>query len=292
MGRKTKGELKRLIDFYVRNLRNAGLATDDELASVAKSYKRNGTKDDLWAWLGELKSLTRLRKAGAKRQGTSDRADALEAAIAALEGRAETVHLASIDKTVRVTPASWARIMIVEDLSWWVARLAMYHMVLTDDDEKARDQAEQDDPDRGLDELMERVVSEISHQRRRLYAQITAPSPRPVEDAEVEWADDITPVEDMALLQAWHRVNLDLLANMPEPTSKDGKRKLPLHWAFVFQSVAWRERRPPEEIVRDRSLVSIVASTVLEAIRSESADGKGRRYVDQDTVAEALGIDA
>jgi hypothetical protein len=152
-----------------------------------------------------------------------------------------------------------------------------------------------------LDQILDRIISELGFQRSRLYAQVTAPTPKPV-DYEVDWADDITPIEDMALLQAWHRVNMDLITQLPQPRSRDGTRDLPTHWSFVFQSVAWRERRPPEEIIRDRSLVSIVTSTVLEALKAEAADKKSKggkkswekQYggADDDDIAEALGVDA
>ncbi len=100
---------------------------------------------------------------------------------------------------------------------------------------------------------------------------MTAEGPAPALQA-AGWADRITPSEEMLLLEAWHRVNTDALRRLPRPKSKKDKKQLPNTWAMVFQSVAWRERRPPIEIVRDRSLVSICAETVLETIKQE--DGK------------------
>ena len=277
MGHQTKEYVRSRVEFYLRNLRNAGLATDAELDSVAKSCRGQSSKDDLWECLAELKSLARLRKAQAQRQGNVQSADAYEAAIAALEERAETVYLKSINETVLVRPGSWARIMLIEDVAWWVNRLIATHAYLMSD-EAAEQLSERED-------IQLRVIDELSYQRTRLYSQLVAPSAAPVAPSEhVKWADDITPLEEGALLQAYHRVNYDLISSMPTPTSKDGKRPLPNHWAFVFQSVAWRERRPPLEIIRDRSLVSVVASTVLEHIKT----GEG---VASEDMAEALGGD-
>ncbi len=101
------------------------------------------------------------------------------------------------------------------------------------------------------------------------------------------------------MLQAYHRTNYDLLVSMPSPRSKDGKRDLPTHWAFMFEGIAWRERRAPIEIIRDRSLVSVVAATILEYIKAEKLDkqkgakaGKGYGIADEDDVMEALGINS
>lgn len=293
MGQKSKREVQARVDTYVRNLKAAGLATEAELESVAKLYK-GGTKDDIWEWLVELRSLARVRKATTDQRSGHKTVDALEAAIAALEGRAEMVELKSIGRTVKVVPASWARIMLVEDINWWIMRLTAAHVVFKNDEAH-------ETPLHELDQILDRILSELSFQRSRLYALVTAPTPAPV-DHVVDWADDITPIEDMALVQAWHRVNMDLMTQLPQPRSRDGVRNLPTHWSFVFQSVAWRERRPPEEIIRDRSLVSIVTSTVLEALKSEAADKRSKGFGkkswekqysggDEDDIAEALGID-
>jgi hypothetical protein len=276
---KSKKELKNLIAFYERNMINAGLAPTDEIEKIAEQRRGARDKDSLWDWLAELKSLARARKALEQKRGSPVKADAYEAAIAALEGRAESVWLPSLDTSVKVVPASWARILIVEDCEYWILKLHAYEIFIKQQEEQSDDHPQ----------ILDRVITSINETRSLLYAQIAAPTPAPVEEG-IDWADKITVLEEMALKQAWHRVNLDLIARLPEPASRDGKRALPRHWSFVFQSYSWRERRPPGEIIRDRSLASIVAATVLEVIKSEK---EGKAFMgDPDDVAEALGIDA
>ncbi len=287
---QSKQTLQNRIEKYVRNLRNAQLATDKELDAVAKSYQGRGSKDDLWEWFAELKSLARLRKSQEKAAGRYEDADAFEAALAALEDRAETVWLPSIEETVTVCPASWLRIMKIEKHAWWVDRLLATSVAL------ASDLLPDKPPD--LPELQDRVIAELTKQRNGLYSEITSPLPRPATEI-VDWAEYITPLEEQAMLQAYHRTNYDLLVSMPSPRSKDGKRDLPTHWAFMFEGIAWRERRAPIEIIRDRSLVSVVAATILEYIKAEKLDkqkgakaGKGYGIADEDDVMEALGINS
>jgi hypothetical protein len=273
-------------------LRDGQLATEEELEAVAKPYKGRPSKDDLWEWYADLKALARLRKSQETTAGRYDDADAFEAALAALEDRAESVYLPSIDLTVDVRPASWLRIMKIEKHSWWSDRLLATNVYF------ASDLIVEKPPD--LPELQDRIMGEISLQRNLLYSEITAPSPAPAVEL-VDWADRITPLEEMALVQAYHRVNYDLLATLPTPRSKDGKRELPNHWAFIFEGIAWRERRAPIEIIRDRSLVSVVAATILEYIKAERLDKqktggkKAGSYgigVDEDDVMEALGVNS
>jgi hypothetical protein len=287
---QTKKSLRGRVETYVRNLRNADLATKKELEAVAKRY-HGRTKDDLWEWFAELKSLARLRKSQEVKAGRYEDADAFEAALAALEDRVESVHLPSIDTTVEVRPASWLRIMKVEKHAWWSDRLLATSVAL------ASDLLPDKPPD--LPDLQDRVINEIATQRNGLFSEIIAPSPAPATEM-VEWAELITPLEEGALMQAYHRTNYDLLAQLPTPRSKDGKRELPNHWAFIFEGLAWRERRAPIEIIRDRSLVSVVAATILEYIKAERLDkqtkgGKAGKYgigVDEDDAMAALGINA
>jgi hypothetical protein len=88
-------------------------------------------------------------------------------------------------------------------------------------------------------------------------------------------------------MQAYHRVNYDVITRLPQPTSKAGERTLPQSWAFLFAHQADRERRPAVEIMRDRSLASTVAVIVLQAIRDQKLHAKGK--ADASEFEEALG---
>lgn len=294
MAHKTKRQIRDRIEFYSRNLRNAGLATDEEIASVAKPYKGRSSKDDLWMWFADLKALARLRKGNERSEvtlgGGIELSRAYDVAIAALEDTPETVYLASIDKHVDVTPASWARILRIEDIAWWLLRLQAMQVLMNDPEIENK-------PD-NLADVQERIRKELDWQRAFLYAQVVAPTPAPVKEP-VDWGNDITPIEEMALMEAYHRVNVDTLSQMPMPKSRDGKRDLPNHWVFLFQSFAWRERCPPTAIIRDRSLVSIVAEATIQNIQEDAARRsvktsrrKGKPIVmDEDSMAEGFGID-
>jgi hypothetical protein len=260
----TANRLRNRIESFERLLQVERLATDAELESVAKSYPGK-TKEQLWLRYAELKSYARRKEWQALKERRPATAESYDVAIAALEDRPETVELPSVDLRVRVTPASWARIMRVEDIDWWLHRLVASRMVL-----KA-------DAGENLDELLDRVINEISHQKALLFAQVAAPTPAPWTDEPVEWADAITPLEEVGLLEAWHRVNTDLLRGLPQPKSRRDGKPLPQHWSIVFQSVAWREKRAPVDIIRDRSLVSVCAATALEAIKSEERNAHTHR---------------
>ncbi len=256
----TRKKLENRIASLDKLLRIEKLATDAELDSVASSHPGK-TKEQLWLRYAELRSFARRKEWQARRQNRRGDADSFETALAALEDRAEIVELPSLNRTFRISPASWLRIMRVEDLDWWILRLGAARLLLKYD-------AGRGEPIDDLDETLGKIQEEVSHCRSLLYAEVTAEGPAPLYEP-IDWGDRITPDEEMLLMEAWHRVNTDILRRLPRPMSKKDGKELPNTWAMVFQSVAWRERRPPIEIVRERSLVSICAETALEAIKHE-----------------------
>lgn len=260
----TRNRLQERITDLDRLLRIERLATDEELQAVDKSYPGK-TKDQLWLKYAELRSFARRKEWAARQDNRRDDADSFQVAQAALEDRAEVCELPSINRTVRVVPASWLRIMRVEDLDWWIIRLVAARLVL-------KAEADSGKKIENLAELLERINEEIGNCKNLLYAEITAEGPAPA-NTTVEWGNSITPDEEIVLMELWHQVNTERLRLLPKPKPKKDKKPLPRSWALVFQSVAWRERRPPIEIVRDRSLVSICAATVLEAIKHDEGAG-------------------
>ena len=262
MGREySESWLRHRVAFYQRNLVNAGLATEAEIATVASEFPGE-SKDELFMGLAHLMSLARRREWQGKRNGKGQPdPDALDVALRAMEDRPEVVDLRSIKQTVQVNPPGWNRLMRVEDLDFWLQQLVACRMLLHEDMDRV------EEPDRTLRELAE----EIDRIRTDLYAQVTAPGPELYEGAPPEWPDKLWAVEETAIMQAWHRVGLEPLMEMPAPKSRKGK-DLPRHWAYVFESVAWRERRPVREIVHNRSLISLVAQTVMAGLRD--SDGK------------------
>ncbi len=89
------------------------------------------------------------------------------------------------------------------------------------------------------------------------------------------------------MLEAYHRVNYDVITRIPEPSSSDGERQLPHSWAFLFAHRADRERRPAVELTCNRSLGSLIANMSLEAIRDQQLRSKGK--IDAEKFAEGIG---
>lgn len=297
---RTVRELKQLIALYERDLPRRGAVTPQELEDVTARFSgRRLRVHDYWEWWADLRAYAKREAWLAGKAGDLGDADALEAAIESLEERAESVELPSLGVTVIVAPASWARIQIIEDHALLEACLqGGRHLLL----ERLRNgkpikirkgESVEICPkcDRPLEvgdtaDLLFRTEAELSYQRAAIYAQVTALGPQPLPvGSQVEWADKIVPEEQIALLQAYHRVNLDRLRRMPKPAGKDKKTALPSHWSFLFARLAARENKPAAEIMRDRSLVAIVAVTILESRRDEIQREEAKR--DAKTEAKA-----
>lgn len=270
--------LRRRIAFFQRNLLRSGLATEEEIASVADPFSKRRDKDALWEHWAELKAIAIARVTTKKSTEVAD--ESLEAAVAALSDQSYEVRLSSIGKAFHITPASFKRIRTIEDHAWWVNMLTAGRALLLADvgDVPAAKGEVCSECDRplvagALNELLERIGDELDYQRSMLYAQVIAPTPAPV-DNPVKWANKITPAEDSLLMEAYHRVTYDVIMQLPEPRSLDKQRELPRSWAFLFAQQAERERRPAIEIMRDRSLGSTIAVMVIESIRQSAMKGK------------------
>lgn len=241
-----------------RVLKAADLASVGELKALAERY-RGGAFADYCEWCRKLSTFARRQEWKARATGDNQAADVWELAQAALEDRAEVVDLASVKRKVSVRPASWARIMQVEDCDWWLLRLSAARLAL-------RNKADDGEKIENLDDLMGQIRREIASVRSILYAQITAPTPAPV-DESVDWANRITPIEEGRLLQAWHDVNTDILRRLRAPKSKKDGSSLPPSWSMLFQSVAWRNNEYPKHIIQNWSLVAICAENMIEAMK-------------------------
>ncbi len=280
----TVRELKNRIAHYERDLTRRGAVTPQELEEVTALFSgRRLYKDDFWKWWAELRAYAKREAWLAVKRGDITDADALEAAIEALEERAETIELPSAGLHVSVTPASWARIQIIEDHAMLELKLqATRHFLL----ERIREgkpikrkrgatvelcsECERPIEAGNTVELLQRTEAELSFQMGSIYAQVTAPGPEPLPlGSVVEWVRKITPEEHITILGAYHRVNLERLRRLPAPAGRDKKTALPTHWGFLFARLAAQENKPAAEIMRDRSLVSIVAVTILEGRRDE-----------------------
>lgn len=276
--------LKKKVAFYERVLKRQNLATADEIEAVARKHPGR-KKDDLWARYAELRSLARRNEwvnAAASGEITTDE---MEAALEALEGRGELVELASVKAIVRVVPASYERINLVEDLELAQRRLQDAHEALRAAIERGDDlelpgydvdacpECRRPRRPAQLHELLAGFRKEIAHYRGLIYSQVTAPDPKPVDDAKPPpWSSKITPLEHLALVQAYHRVNMDLLRRLPRPVSRDGERELPAHWSFLFSQLEARtkHRLPAKHFMREYSLAAIVAALTQEQMEHEA----------------------
>jgi len=289
MSQWSKSALRKRIAFYERNLKLQQLATADEIEAVASRFRGRPTKDELWQWFAELRSLARRNEWKSAEGSGRVTADELDAALEALEGRGEYVQLASVKLVVRIVPASYDRINLIEHLEWTALRLEAAEALIRRKIDAGDDaelpgydvdicpECERPRRPAALDELLARIQAEITHNRGLIYAQVTAPGPSPAPAAEgVTWASKLTPIEHVALVQAYHRVNLDLLRRLPKPMSRDGERELPTHWSFLFAQLEARTDKqiPADRFMRDRSLAAIVAAVSLEEREHESSRKK------------------
>lgn len=278
-------QVRRRIANLTFGLERSGLATEEELASVAARFQGESDVEKLWEYWAELKALGIARIGERKKKGPVNEQQ-LEVAAEALAEKPEKVELPSLKKTITVHPASYARIQRIEEHAFWMSMLEAARSLLLD---RARtgqpspatsgkpcgECGRPTEPGR-LEDLLDRTRTELKLQRAALYGQVTAPGPAPSQES-VDWAEKITPLEEALLMQAYHRVNYDVIQGLPEPKSKDGERDLPRSWAFLFSSMALREKKPAAEIMQDRSLASIIATFVLEQLREEEREAKRKK---------------
>ncbi len=272
------GELRERIAFLYRNLDRSGFTTKEFLVSIRDRFnkgKRN--KDSLWEEWAELRAIA-ISGATRKKSGLTE--DALTAALSALKEEVSVIHVPSIDQSFSVCPASWARINIIEEHEWWLRRLEAAKSILTVE-------ADHGVPNRfviekrctacggitepgSLKQLLNDVSAEIRFQRGMILANVVAPTPAPITEP-ADWVDDVTVVEEELLKQTYHRVNFDVIQQLPDPVSADNQRNLPRSWAFLFQSLEERTHKPAAHFMKNRALASIIATIVLETIKSQAA---------------------
>jgi hypothetical protein len=289
-------ELASKVAFLERNLKQKKLVTSEELSEIADRFAGR-KKDDKWRHWAELHALalTRLPKASEVKEPRGMSPESLQVAVEALRETSENVSL--LDGTVlTIYPASFDRIAKVEDHAWWITRLTAGRMIIIEmleDGKKPEivkgevcEKCDRPLEPEGLQTLLNGIEKEISYQRSMLYAQLVAPTPAPVTEP-IMWSEKITPAEDRLLLEAYHRVNFDVITRLPEAKSQDGERELPRSWAFLFAHQADREKRPAVELTRDRSLASSIAVMVMESLRDQHLRGKGK--VDAEKFAEGIG---
>jgi hypothetical protein len=275
-------ELKRRVTFLQRNLVRGKLATEEDVKSVASRFKGKHDKDSLWEHWAELKVLAMSRMVDRRRK-IKVTGDSLNVAIDALKEQPITVNLPSVGRSVSIHPASWERIQAIEDHEWWINRLLVARAVLMSHASQGiPDVASPTDecpechrPRRPgkLAGLLADIRKEISYQRSMLFAHVVSPNPAPVTKG-VTWADKLTAIEEEALKEAYHRVNYDIIHNLPSPRSERDDSALPHSWAFLFTAMEDRQRKPALHFMRDRSLGSVVAYLVLQEIKEQSIKDK------------------
>lgn len=276
-------ELKRRIDFQKRNLLRTDLATEEEIAAIfSKHEERRAEHRWIYIW-GDLRVLIALKMKD--KGGGRIPPDAMAAAILALEEAPETVWLPSLKQQVVIWPAGFEKINAIERLEWWMPRLEAGRIMLMRDKENGRpskadsraicDACERPTSPGNLDELLQEIALESAHMHSWIYAHATSGSPAPAEEP-VTWASQITVLEHMALVQAYHRVNRDIIEQLPKPMSRDGDREQPRHWSFLFAHQADHQQKPPIEIMRNQSLAGLIAVVSLEAITAQRLRAKGK----------------
>ena len=281
----TEKEFERRIAFFERNIERAGLATRAEIAAVALRSKEWAIPERLIYHWADLRALL------VERNSTTVDPDALEAATQAMEERPEWVTLPSVDRNVAVRPASFERITLVEQLDFNLKLLQgaraflMYQRAMgrkspAPAPEPCSECKRPYDPE-GAFQLIEDMGREADFTRASLFSQIIADGPEIREGPLVDWAKRITPGEHLLLVQAYHRVNTDPIVRVSKLVSGDGKRDLPMSWSFLFASMEEREHRPAKEIMRDRSLASIVAVCVVSALQHREAEKKAKEKAER-----------
>lgn len=222
------------------------------------------TKDDWWRRYAELRSYAR-RKEKWTPAFPAEQVD--EGPLHDVElGRPIDVKMN--DGSVRtVRPASWMRILVVEDLWYWLGELEVMRQVIQSDPKNF------DDPE----DLLKQFRAEISATRGWLYTQVCAPGPEPVEmeGAEPqEWALRIGPGDHLRLLDAWMEMHIarvrkaDMVIRQKYPAPKepqDGEGGTMCGFPFLFLSAAYRENTTPRYVMTNRDLPEVMTTYAAEA---------------------------
>ena len=249
------------------------ILTDEERGQLHASdvEEDDRTKDDWWKRLSELKSYARRKEAPPvpKALPVVDEGPLL----AALSDEPVEVRL-TWGKRVLVRPASLARIMVIEDLEWWARQLEVFRIVLR------QDMTAFETPWT----TVWKIRQEATRARRWLYVQVCAPSPQPV-DFNVEkspplWSKLLTAVDEQGLLNAWLKVNVNRIRDAEEiirqkypikPFTDDPReQKGSLQgFAFLMAGAAYREKKAPSYVIRDRSLSEVFTTYTAASRQSQ-----------------------
>ena len=220
------------------------------------------TKDDWWKRLGELRSYARRKEEAVRRGPIRSRRKVDESAILEVI-RVEPVEITlpgNID--VLVYPASFDRIMVVEDLYFWVLQLISWREVLKEDPHGIQNP----------EAMLGRLRDETNHARAQLYAQVCAPGFEPL-DLEADpppWAYQVGTIGELMLVSAWIEVNSNRLRAAERaiedrfPLMEDKKKKPDRSiggtlggFPIMMCSIAFRENKAPKTVMRDRSLAEV-----------------------------------
>jgi len=280
-------ELKGRIQLFQRNIIRSSPTAKKEVEEIVGEFKGKRDKDSLWEHWAQLKVLATTVMAAKTPSTTPPKIteESLEAAVIALSDETVKIHLPSLKTDVEIHPASFKRIEIIEEHAWNMVRLEAARVFLVQEESEGRipmkvrgeicTACNRPLEPHDLHETVDRITEELSFQRNCLYAQIVAPGPAPVKEP-VDWADRIIPGEDQLLMEAYHQTNYDVVTRLPQPASRDGLRTLPKSWGFLFSHQAEKEHRKPAELMKDRSLNSVIAVLILEAIREQTAKSEAK----------------
>lgn len=301
IGEVTKARV-RLHCEHLESVLKPPVLTDEERAALHASDvpEDERTKDDWWKRLGEVRSYARRKEFDQWTPGGEVEEEAL-LEVQNLEPVAVELPRGT---EVRVHPASWDRVMAVEDLDFWLKQLMVWRHLVKENREDF------DEPDY----LLGRLRMEVERTRRWLYAQVTEPGQKARERRQVPswlvrtldriplvgglvhdlleglplWTRWMTGIEEIMLLHAWLEVNVsrpkkaEQVIRQKYPTKKGGgqgdKPSTLQGFAFTMTSVAYRERKAPREIICDRSMAEVLTTYTNESQRKrhehEEAEAK------------------
>lgn len=260
-------------------LLKSSIISDEERAELHGSDipEEERTKDDWWMRYTEVRSYARRKERFAAQLPIEDIDEGpLE------DTQASRPHeVVLTDGSLRlVRPASWARLMVVEDLWFWLGQLEVIAEVLRGDPDNFE----------GPEELLKRVRAEMEVTRGWLYTQVCAPGPAPLEmegaDPE-EWARDIGPHDHLQLLNAWLEVHVtrvrraELVIRQKYPVAPEdregGGSSGTAGFAFLMASAAYREGKAPMSVRRDRDLPELMTTYALEGEKQAHYRAEAKR---------------
>lgn len=237
------------------------------------------TKDDWWKRYAEVKSYARRKEFD---PWTFANVPVDEGLVLSVQSNDPVeVMLVSGDLQL-VYPASLDRVRLVEDLDYWHSHLEAAVQTV---------KAVEDAVDMPGSHLLE-LRKEQSDTVALLFMQVCAPGQEPLPlDVEIEpWARALTRLDQVRLTEAWREVNID----RPKDAEAEIKRKYPLKkkrggaddaevpgtlggLAFLYASVAYREKKSPAYIQRNRSLAEVMTTYMINGLQTAHAREQAKR---------------